>query len=178
MGNHILCTPCPLVPPLEKEAMSPGPCRRRRSPLTSRSTSLPTFGGGGRLEWRTPVRQLEDSCHQRTATHTKGSFLSSGNDLLYSRLGLVTTSSLQVLPVPRNTSHLTQPRKSVGDRLPLPITCLTKPSTCQTPHSSSFLLLERLSCPQAQRRVGLEPKDLPSLLHTHPHTHRPRWWRR
>lgn len=49
---------------------------------------------------------MENSCHQRTSTHTQGSFQGSGSDPVYSRQDLVATSSLQILSVPQNTPPL------------------------------------------------------------------------
>lgn len=75
MGNHILCTPCPLVPPNGGSGEGgnvPGALQEEKV-----SYSRPTVSSH---LWRrrqtgaeTPARGLEESCHQRT-TNTKWPF--------------------------------------------------------------------------------------------------------
>ena len=57
MESHILCTPCPLAPQNGGSGggrQGPrGPAGSGRSSPPAHAQSLPTFGGGGRREWRT-----------------------------------------------------------------------------------------------------------------------------
>lgn len=171
------------------------PAGLRRSPLKAGPLSLPTFGGGGRREWRT---QCEGAGRLLTPEdlHTHQG---SGSDLLYSRQGLVATSSLQVFPVPQNipppahsfgaeptdtppTYIYLQGLQTKGPGLELyptpdrvwetglhfPIACFSKPSDCWTPQSCSSPFSwdqEELSCPRRQRKRVARAQGLPSLLY-------------
>lgn len=169
-------------------ATSPGPCRTGK--VSSQSRLLSSHLCSRRQEGgEYCVNRLEDSRHQRTATHCQG----SGSDPVYSRQGLVATSSLQVFAVPLNTPHPAHshgagptdctytykyyktrgpglerypPQTVWGTGLHFPMACLTKPSDCWTPHSPSSPLvgLGRAELPlPAKEEKGQEPKVSPSV---------------
>lgn len=150
-GTTSWCTPCPWPPPNRSSGEGgnvPRALQDQEGFLSKPARCLfpPLLAEAGGSEYC--VERLEGSCHQRTATHCQG----SGSDPVYSRQGLVATSSLQVFAVPLNTPP---PAHSHG----------AEPTDNHTPMSTTRPGAQAWSTTPTQTGCGVRPP----LPHGLPH---------